>query len=142
MLIQCKSCNVSFDDSLGRCIACGEAIVLSKEELHEQGILLAREWFGQGKKRKEIHQRLTTETSCSEREADEVIKTVKELRREAARREGRQTATVGLFFMEFFSVLTMVSVIFIGFFIGAAALFLGGIFTSITGWATTGDRND
>ncbi len=145
MLVQCKSCNVSFDDAFGKCIACGEPITLSRAELREQCIRMAREWYRQGKKTQEIHNELTGANSFSDREADEIIRAVKQQRQDAARRRGRHAAVIGLIFLGIgigLSILSLGLVVFIGFLLFGVVLFLGGLFTSLTGWDITGDSDD
>ena len=96
MLVQCKSCNVSFDLSFGKCIVCGKPALLSVDELKEHALEKARELFRQGMEPESIRTELNTTDSLTHLEIEDIIETTKGLKRQNSREQGRHVADSGL----------------------------------------------
>jgi hypothetical protein len=136
MLIQCKACNVSFDDSLGKCIGCGEPITFSCEELLEKCILQVRSWYREGKKIKAIRRELEALDVLDEHETELVIHAGLSRQRDANKRLGRYITCSGfllllagtLIYLFSFGIEVHFEFLAVGF-----ALFVVGVLQSITG---------
>ena len=145
MLIQCKNCNVSFDDQFGKCIACGSKIRLSPEEEFQQCIVLAKQWLGQRKKTKDIFSELAFHTPLPSEKIREAIQTAKEQRRIASRNHGLQIAGTGLLLMLAslglwiisFGIKLELKLLAVG-----AVFFIAGLLKVLTGWNITGHDED
>jgi len=78
MLVQCKSCNVSFDLALGNCIVCGTTYVLSEDEQRSECLKVVDRLAHQGKKKLEIRDYLIETDLFADEEIREILKAVKE----------------------------------------------------------------
>lgn len=78
MLVQCKSCNVSFDLALGNCVVCGTSYVLSEEEKRSECLSVVERLADQGKKKLEIRDYLIETDLFGDEEIREILKAVQE----------------------------------------------------------------
>ena len=78
MLVECRSCNVSFDDSLGKCVVCGATYVFSEEEQRSACVKVVNQMVRHGKDNQTIREYLMETELFIEEEINKILKAVKE----------------------------------------------------------------
>lgn len=141
MLVQCGSCGVSFDHSMGRCIACGSEYVPTRDELLEQMRVRAVNLLESGAKCGDAVRDIEESAGLSHVESQEVVRDAVGRLRTRSRQQGRHIAASGIVLL---AIALGVYVLFQGLVIATGCIALGGVMVLIgvlkaaTGWNLTG----